>query len=437
MKKHQHGRIEALTGLRFLAAASILIWHTTAWTAPFTTTNPVTSLAGMIGIYGMPLFFVLSGFVIHYNYATMFHDSSWSLATVKFFTARFSRLYPLYLFLFAIGMISDFTANWLRNYLADFVTLVATSLTLTQSWVYVIVVNHRLLLENAFGLGWSVSTEWFFYCAYVVLVFAIFRLQTPRTTILGIVGFSVAVLAILVWAEAHSQRIVDWARQYITDDPALTSADYGFHRWLFYYSPYVRILEFVIGCLTAHLYMQLSDRPVTARERFLGRIVLSASLAALALIGLFRLTDSLPPELSHFMNFLVLNFGCAVPIASLLFCISRYDSAVGRMLAARPLVQMGEISYSIYGVHTWTLRAFVRPAVPFDFTTGIEAVVRIPLAMVFSVIMATATYRLIEVPCRRYLRDRLSQLINVRRQDRQSVAWDASVSAGRVNLRGS
>ena len=65
-------RVDALTGLRFLAAASILITHTANWTAPFNTANPVSAVASVIGVYGMPLFFVLSGFVIHYNYAGCF-----------------------------------------------------------------------------------------------------------------------------------------------------------------------------------------------------------------------------------------------------------------------------------------------------------------------------------------------------------------------------
>ena len=100
-------------------------------------------------------------------------------------------------------MISDFTVGWIHDYLADFIKLVVTSLTLTQSWFYIIVVNHRLLLENAFGLGWSVSTEWFFYCAYVVFVFAVFRLRTPGATILAIVGFSLAAFLLLGVAEIH------------------------------------------------------------------------------------------------------------------------------------------------------------------------------------------------------------------------------------------
>jgi peptidoglycan/LPS O-acetylase OafA/YrhL len=422
--KDRPNRIEALTGLRFLAAASILVSHTSTWTAPFTSANPISGAAEMIGIYGMPLFFVLSGFVIHYNYARLFREWSWRAATAEFFIARFARLYPLYFFFVIVGLISDFTVNWIHDYLADFVKLVFTSLTLTQSWFYIIVVNHKILLENAFGLGWSVSTEWFFYCVYIVLVFAVFRLRRPSIALAAIAGFSLSAFLLLGYAEIHSTRIVDLARRYVTDDPALTSQAYGFHRWLFYYSPYIRVLEFVLGCLTAQLYMLLTDRPVDPLERTLGSIALWIALPILLLIGIFHVTSTSSTLLDHYIRFFALNFGCAIPLATVLFCVSRYDSPVRRLLAGRSLVGLGEISYSIYAVHTWTLRAFLRPAVDFNFANGAEALIRIPLAMIFSTIMATATYRLIEMPCRRYVRSKWSRQLQTwrDRQLRQSRA---------------
>ncbi len=423
-------RVDALTGLRFLAAASILVSHTIAWTAPFTSRNPISSSIAVIGVYGMPLFFVLSGFVIHYNYGALFRERSWRFATAEFFIARFARLYPLYLFCVVVGVISDFMVNWLHDYLADFFKVVVTSLTMTQSWFYIIVVNHRLLLENGFGLGWSVSTEWFFYCCYVVFVFALFRLRTPYATMLAIVIVSLAVFLVLDVAEVHRADIIDLARRCVTDDSALTDKDYGFHRWLFYYSPYVRVLEFVLGCLTAQLYMLLAGRPVDAVERRWGSVALWAALAVLVLIGASEAISTTDPLLDRYIRFFNLNFGPAVPLATVIFCVSRYDSAVGRLLAAPALVALGEISYSIYAVHTWTLRAFLRPAVEFNLANGIEALIRIPVAVVFSIIMASATYRLIEMPCRRYLRRRLSAHLQAWRERQQRRNALSGAAAG-------
>ena len=119
-----------------------------------------------------------------------------------------------------------------------------------------------------------------------------------------------------------------------------------------------------------------------------------------------------------------------MPIATVIFCVSRYDSVVRRLLSTRPLVGLGEISYSIYAVHTWTLRAFLRPSVDFNLATGVEALIRIPVAMIFSIIMASATYRLIEMPCRRYVRSKLSGHLQAwrERQRRQQNALSGAAA---------
>ena len=90
--------IEALDGLRFLAAFFVAAAHYSA----FLLTDPkqpnlfaeiILSMAGL----GMTLFFVLSGFVIHYNYREIIAQPG---GFKTFAIARFSRLYPLYIVLF-------------------------------------------------------------------------------------------------------------------------------------------------------------------------------------------------------------------------------------------------------------------------------------------------------------------------------------------------
>jgi peptidoglycan/LPS O-acetylase OafA/YrhL len=77
------------------------------------------------------------------------------------------------------------------------------------------------------------------------------------------------------------------------------------------------------------------------------------------------------------------------------------------------MVWLGDISYSIYAVHTWTLRPFVRPSVDFNFVFAADAIVRVLVGIVFTIIVAAATYSIIEAPCRRYLRLRLMRPVPV------------------------
>ena len=145
---------------------------------------PLSVMASTLVGLGMTLFFVLSGFVIHYNYnATITRPGG----TRAFFVARFARLYPLYILLFlfdfsytgltahsACGQIGAPDEHWLS---------LAFYLTLTQSWLYAVIC--RASLPYQYGpvaaVSWSISVEMFFYLAYVVVAMLIAeRRWSPR-----------------------------------------------------------------------------------------------------------------------------------------------------------------------------------------------------------------------------------------------------------------
>jgi peptidoglycan/LPS O-acetylase OafA/YrhL len=69
------------------------------------------------------------------------------------------------------------------------------------------------------------------------------------------------------------------------------------------------------------------------------------------------------------------------------------------------MVLLGELSYSIYVVHTWTLRIFIRPPQSYNPEIVWEAIYRIALAIALTVMVSTATYNLIEVPARPFCED--------------------------------
>jgi hypothetical protein len=177
------------------------------------------------------------------------------------------------------------------------------------------------------------------------------------------------------------------------------------YRWFFYYSPYGRVFEFILGCLTAQIYGLLAERPVSAGEARLGRCLLAASLTFLLAYAYLYMFEPFGSGVAEYVEMLKLNFGCAVPIAVLVFCVSRYrTSAAAAALSAPLMVMLGDLSYSIYTVHTWTLRIFERPTMTYSIGVGLEAAFRIALGLLFTVILSTATYSLIEVPARARVR---------------------------------
>lgn len=414
------GEIRQLTGLRFVAAFSILFLHTLVWCVPFADTRTPRAVAEWVGTYGMPLFFVLSGFVIHYSYATSFRDRPYGGAALAFFAARFARIYPLYLFFLVVGGLDAFIAHWLaEGAAADFADYVFHTLTLTQTWVYQIA-HQRLLHDHGFGLAWSLSCEFFFYVAYAVLAVLLLRLRKASTALAAWLLFALAVAGTLIAMHPELGAFLAFAQQHVRGFVTIDeNAPSSFYRWFFYFSPYVRIWEFALGCLTAQFFLVLQARPVSRRECLVGSVAVGVALGWLLAFGIVHAFggDGVGGLIS-LVHFLAFNFGCAIPIAVLIFCVSRYDGLLAKLLATPAIVWLGEISYSLYAVHPFTLRPFIRPPMPLDAIHGIDAVVRVAVGITFTLIVATATYRLIERPCRQYLRARLM----VRPIGKQAVA---------------
>src|SRR5580698_10515452 len=97
--------VPGLTGLRFLAAFSVLIAHAFAvlmqgHDARAGVVYWLTQASG----FGMTLFFVLSGFVIHYNYADLVTGAGVK-GIGSYLWARFARLYPLFMLMMLIYVL--------------------------------------------------------------------------------------------------------------------------------------------------------------------------------------------------------------------------------------------------------------------------------------------------------------------------------------------
>jgi hypothetical protein len=130
-----------------------------------------------------------------------------------------------------------------------------------------------------------------------------------------------------------------WVSDYIGPD---TSADDSFYRWFFYFSPYTRILEFFLGCMTAQAVIQLGSRLPGTREHSWGICALAVSLLSLLLISLIETGIFQIPVLDGYLQHLENSFLCAPPIAVILFCSARYQSWFSRFLSLPGLVLLGE-----------------------------------------------------------------------------------------------
>jgi hypothetical protein len=113
-----------------------------------------------------------------------------------------------------------------------------------------------------------------------------------------------------------------------------------------YFSPYLRIGEFILGCLVAQLYMTLQHKSPGRLEQMIGRGLLAMGLVSVPIMLYLMYGGNWA-----FVRKLNYNFGLAPSVAVIIFCAARYKSVFSRWMNSRPLVALGDASYSIYLVH--------------------------------------------------------------------------------------
>jgi peptidoglycan/LPS O-acetylase OafA/YrhL len=387
-------KFPALTGLRFVAAMMVLISHLLALMVkveqPIAFLHVLGSLAGA----GMTLFFVLSGFVIHMNYGGTVSSPT---GLWNFFAARFARLYPLYIMFLCSDLLMKFGFHQLHE---QRLFALPFYLTLTQTWTYLPIDGNALVYQFGWApsVAWSISTEWFFYFAFPFLSLGIACLQTPRKLSIAILALCVFAFFALTVMNLHAGGIFTYgADRY---GPIGADGQDGLYRWIAYFSPYVRILEFALGCLISALVRALA--PHTDPQQEVGlRLLIGAIVGAAALQWLMFGRANTP----GLVTALHMNFGFAPFAAAIIFCCARYENAIVRALSTTRIVLAGEASYSIYLSHMIIINAF-RYETPIISDAQVVIVVCIQAATTTIAIIgfSLVLWSLVEMPARRVVR---------------------------------
>lgn len=167
-------QIESLTGIRYCAAAAVVMYHFV----------PATDPLGWIfrdGWLGVPFFFALSGAVLAYSYLQPFLENG-AVSHKRFLALRFARIYPCYLLAFVVAF-GPFVESQLRaadSFESAVLRIVAGAtmyLSLLQSW-FTTPWTSGVVISPA----WSLSCEWFFYVAFCPLLSAMRPILTAGAT---------------------------------------------------------------------------------------------------------------------------------------------------------------------------------------------------------------------------------------------------------------
>jgi peptidoglycan/LPS O-acetylase OafA/YrhL len=328
----------------------------------------VPAFVSNMGTLAVSWFFVLSGFIIAYNYPEL----STNKQRGDFLILRVARLWPVHCVVLTVAV--SFLYITKNGYLLRHADWLFFHYTLTQTWTM------NADIANGYnGPSWSVSTELFFYFAYIGMLapqrwFRIFVVVIPIA-----IGVALPI--------AHGCFLP-------SDNPASTAGSPHCNLLVFQFPP-ARLIEFASGVMIYRMNLRVPQWIGLA----LAAAVFGCLIPPIPWIGYDPLVLAVEREI-------MLVAGGGALIASLV-----RDGWLSRLLSFRPLVIGGEISYSIYITHQ-----IVNLGVLPHFQ-GLNLLLTFLLYIVITITCSAFLFYFVEAPVRDAVKSRLKKrtaMINAR-----------------------
>ncbi|GAB3225063.1 acyltransferase family protein [Mycolicibacterium hippocampi] len=369
------GEIKALSGLRIVAALWVVLFHFRPLLAQ-ASPSVSSALAPVLnaGAQGVDLFFILSGFVLTWNYLDRMGQAWSTRATLRFLWLRLARVWPVYL------VTMHLAAAWIIFTL--YVGHVPAEPQVVDQLNAISWIRQVLLVQLWFqpyfdgsswdGPAWSISAEWLAYLLFGALVLVIFRIASA-TRARGLLWLAIAAsLPPVLLLLASGVFYTPWS-------------------WL----PRI-VMQFTAGALAcaAVRKLQLSHR---ARQ--------ASGLAALvlggAIVGGLYLLDAHPPASIYDAGGLV-----DVLFVPLVVTMAIGVGTLPALLSTPIVVYLGHISFSLYMVHELVHTAWNWAVMQFEITLTPSWSAKIVVLGLIAVagIGAALLYHLVEEPARRWMR---------------------------------
>ncbi|QXH96156.1 acyltransferase [Pseudomonas ogarae] len=336
-------RIEAVDYLRGCMALAIMFYHFTAWSLGVPDGNTVL---GRLGIYGVSIFYILSGMSLYVAYSNV----SWNKSELfTFWKRRFLRIAPVY-WVACIGVLI-----LLKGYRNHPIETIIGNLSLTFGFL-----DYTHYIPTG---GWSIGNEICFYLIFPIIIISAKNIYLFTT-------LCVALFAIYL----------QFAFISLNQDATLAS------EWKSYIHPLNQAFLFAGGIILAKVSTH-------ARHLTLPQTAYVA-LLALSLSGLF-LYENTPDAIGLVTSTNRLIF-TAFSLAACYACFNL--NATGKSGFEKILKHLGEISYSVYMLHGLLFlylqkhiyKGLMKNLTPSEFAFFIVA----PIVLV----SATYCFRKIETP---------------------------------------
>jgi peptidoglycan/LPS O-acetylase OafA/YrhL len=325
-------RLHALTALRFVAAAMIVVGH-----SPEVKMLPEGVGSPFVLFQAVSFFFVLSGFILTYVYPSL---ETWE-ARKRFWHARFARVWPAHAATFfliivllhrprRLGLSSWWEAAWVGP----------LNLSLLHSWLPY--PTHEFSFNS---VSWSVSTELAFYLLFPWLIYRWertwwWKMLLAAVAAAGMVGLARA-LRLPAYTGNNMRTVVSTS--------------------LVYVNPLARLIEFMLGMVAALAWRQLAAR--MRGGRFVGTLLeLGAFGLVLANMYYAVVIGTAAGQVGWLgepaSTWLVQGGAVACSFAVLVFVMALEWGWLSYALSAPLGILLGEISFSVYLVHQVIMRVY-------------------------------------------------------------------------------
>jgi peptidoglycan/LPS O-acetylase OafA/YrhL len=362
----KRARLPALTSLRFLAALHVFCFHLVAFR--IVTGRSIFYDLASIGYVGVSLFFVLSGFILVYTYAER------EVRAREFWRARFARIYPAYAFSLAVTLPSFLYAVFHTHLpfvpwpIAHLKLGMFLQITLLHAWV-----PRAALMWNA--VSWSLSVEAFFYLVFPLLLKGFARLSSGWLMIGGILFWFMTLGISSTYTVLHPDGLV-----------TVNSGTYNAF-WLdvVKFNPLVRLPEFLIGMACGFHFL---------RSRANAKSALPLVCGGLLAFGVVAYWSGQVP-------YPILHTSLLAPAFAAIIYGMALQPRWPVTLTLRPMVLLGDASYSFYLLHHFLLAmCFLNPKLGFRQWGAMGVLLCLAIICGVSILV----YHFLEQPARRKLR---------------------------------
>ena len=376
--------IKPLTSLRFVFAFMVFLHHLN-----FLSSSSNTRIQWVFqhifeeGFIGVSFFFILSGFILAYNYQHRILGGTESIS--RFITARIARIYPLHVLTLIAAIPLIYGAG---------LCCIDSNQLVAQNFLANLFLVHSFFPEVGRccyfnGPSWSISVEFFFYILFPVLIYTTQNLvESTYKLIVCITTMFVVILGFMLFSDGN------------------------FSGGLFYRNPLVRTADFLLGICLYNLFRLNKTRfPINYSTLW--------EIGCIALFILFFTLKGYIPLIGRYSIYYWL------PVSIMIYVFAFQSGRVSKILSNPILILLGEISFAFYMIHQIVLRYM-------DWyweRWAITEIERVFYAFVITLVLSYVSYKVFELPMNKWLKkngrlnsltQKMSAIIYGRLSNRQS-----------------